>query len=59
MKQRKKVYKLKIYINEKIVVFEIENSIIISNIIQGNFLYTDKIINTEYTTKIKINKEEL
>lgn len=48
-----------IYISEKTVSFEIENTEIISNIIQGNFINTDKIINTEYTTKIKINKNVL
>lgn len=48
-----------IYINEKVVCFEIENSVIYSNVIQGQFINTDKIINTDYTTKIKIKKDKL
>lgn len=48
-----------IYFNNKNIAFETNKTTIISNIIEGNYINTDKIINTEYTTKIKIDKNEL
>lgn len=47
-----------IYINEKNITFETGQTTIISNIIEGNYVNTDKIINTEYTTKVKIDKNK-
>ncbi|MDO5564733.1 MAG: DNA polymerase III subunit beta [Eubacteriales bacterium] len=50
---------IKIYLSENNIAFEFKNTIIVSNIINGEFFDINKIINDDYTTKIKINRKEL
>lgn len=50
---------VKIYINEKNVVFETENVILISNIIQKEFPQTEQIEKNEYKIKVTVNRLDL
>ena len=48
-----------IYFGEKNVSFEFEKTILISNIIAGNYINTKTMTNLEFNTKVKINKNSL
>ena len=41
------------------VVFEFEQTIVVSRLIEGNFYNIDQMLKTNYETKVKINKNEL
>ena len=45
-----------IYINDKNVAFEFNNTILTSIIIPNTYIDTDRIFNIEYSTKINLNK---
>ena len=48
-----------IYIAEKHVVFEFDNTTVISRIIEGEYFKIDQMLNNSYGTKVSINKKEL
>lgn len=48
-----------IYFGKKNVAFEFDKTILISNIIAGNYINTKTMTNLEYNTKVKINKNKL
>ncbi|MFI3230632.1 MAG: DNA polymerase III subunit beta [bacterium] len=50
---------LNIYFNENHVLFEIESCIIVSRLLEGDFLKYEPIFTEDHTTKIKISKLEL
>lgn len=49
---------VKLYFTEKHVIFELENTTIITRLIDGEFYKIDQMLSNDYETKIKINKKE-
>lgn len=47
-----------IYINDKNVSFEFNNTLFTTIIISGSYIETDKILKTEYSTKVLINRSD-
>lgn len=47
-----------IFFSNNYVMFELENTIILTRLIEGNFYNVDQMISNEYETKVKINKQE-
>lgn len=45
-------------ITEKHVVFEFENTIVVSRLIEGEYFKIDQMLSSDYETKVKINKKE-
>lgn len=48
-----------IYFTEKHVLFEMENTKVVSRLIEGNFFRIDQMLSTDYETKLRVNKKEL
>lgn len=48
-----------IYITEKHALFEFENTIFLSRLIEGEYYKIDKMISSDYETKISVNKKEM
>ena len=48
-----------IYFTKNHVLFELENTIIISRLIEGNFYNINQMLTNDYETKVRINKKEL
>lgn len=49
---------INIYIKDKNVSFEFNNTIFTTTIISGSYIETDKILKTEYSTKVLINRSD-
>lgn len=47
-----------IYINDKNVSFEFNNTLFTTTIISGSYIETDKILKSEYSTKVLINRSD-
>lgn len=47
---------LSFYFNHNVIMFELENCIMISRLLEGEFIKYEQIFNEEYNTKIKINR---
>ncbi len=41
------------------IVFEFENTVVVSRLIEGEYFRIDQMLSSDYETKIKINKKEL
>lgn len=48
-----------IYIGDKEIMFELEDTIILSRIIEGEFYKIDQMLSADYETKITVNKRDL
>lgn len=48
-----------IYITENHIVFDFENTTVVSRLIEGEYFKIDQMLSSDYETKIKINKKEL
>jgi len=48
-----------IYFSENHVMFEIENTVILSRLIEGEYYLIDRMLNGDYETKISMNKKNL
>lgn len=48
-----------IFITENHILFELENTIIVSRLIEGTYFNVDKMMSSDYETKININKKNL
>jgi DNA polymerase-3 subunit beta len=48
-----------IYFNKKHIIFELENTTIVSRLIEGEYFLIDQMFTSDYETKITINKREL
>lgn len=48
-----------IYFTDKHVLFEFENTIVVSRLIEGEFFNIDQMLSTDYETKVEINKKEM
>ena len=48
-----------IFFSNNYVLFELENTIILTRLIEGNFYNVNQMLSNDYETKVKINKSEL
>ena len=48
-----------IYISKNFILFEFENTKVVSRLIEGNYFDVNKMISTDYETKLTINKKDL
>lgn len=51
--------KAAMYFSSNHVLFELENTIVLSRLIEGNYYDINKMLSNDYETKIKINKKDL
>lgn len=47
-----------IYFTDKHVVFEFDETIVVSRLIEGEYFKIDQMLSSDYETKVKINKKE-
>jgi DNA polymerase-3 subunit beta len=47
-----------IFFTDKHILFEFDNTTVVSRIIEGDYLKIDNILSADYETKVKINKRE-
>ena len=50
---------LTIYFTAKHIVFEFDNTVVVSRLIEGEYFSIDRMLSGDYETKIKVNKREL
>ena len=50
---------LTIYFTSNHIVFEFENTVVVSRLIEGEYFNIDRMISSDYETKVKVNKKEL
>ena len=48
-----------IYFTAKHVIFEFENTTVVSRLIEGTYFKIDQMLSSDYETKVRINKKEL
>ena len=48
-----------IYITENHIVFEFDNTTVVSRLIEGEYFKIEQMLSSDYKTKVKINKREL
>lgn len=48
-----------IYMAPNHIVFEFENTVVVSRLIEGEYFNIDRMLSTDYETKVKANKREL
>lgn len=48
-----------IYFTPKHIIFEFDNTTVISRLIEGEYFKIDQMLSSDYETKLKINKKEL
>lgn len=48
-----------IYFTDKHVLFELENTIVVSRLIEGEYFRIDQMLSTNYQTRIRIGRQEL
>ena len=48
-----------IYLSNNHIVFDFENTTVVSRLIEGEYFKIDQMLSSDYETKIKINKKEL
>ena len=48
-----------IFFTDRHVVFEFDNTIVVSRLIEGEYFRIDQMLSSDYETKLKINKKEL
>ncbi len=41
------------------IVFEFDNTIVVSRLIEGEYFRIDQMLSNDYETKVRINKKEL
>ncbi|WP_167957616.1 DNA polymerase III subunit beta [Anaerosporobacter faecicola] len=49
---------LQIYISDKHILFEFDNTTVLSRLIEGEFYKIDQMLSNDYETKVTINKKE-
>ena len=47
-----------IYFTDKHVVFEFDNTTVVSRLIEGDYFKVDQMLSSDYETKVRINKKE-
>ena len=48
-----------IYFTDNHILFEFDNTIVLSRLIEGEYFKVDQMLSSDYETKVKINKKEL
>ncbi len=48
-----------IFFTDKHILFEFDNTIVVSRLIEGEYFKVDQMLSSDYETKVKINKKEL
>lgn len=48
-----------IFFTDKHIVFEFDNTVVVSRLIEGEYFKIDQMLSTDYETKVRINKREL
>ncbi len=48
-----------IFFTDKHIVFEFDDTIVVSRLIEGDYFNIDQMLSSDYQTKVKINKREL
>lgn len=48
-----------IFFTDRHVVFEFDNTVVVSRLIEGEYFRIDQMLSSDYETKLKINKKEL
>ena len=48
-----------IYFSDKHIIFEFDNTTVVSRLIEGEYFKIDQMLSNDYETKVKINKKEL
>lgn len=48
-----------IFFTDKHIVFEFDNTMVVSRLIEGEYFNIDQMLSNDYETKVKINKKEL
>ncbi len=48
-----------VYFTEKHIVFEFDNTVVVSRLIEGEYFSIDRMLSGDYETKVKVNKREL
>lgn len=48
-----------IFFTDKHIVFEFENTTVVSRLIEGEYFKIDQMLSSDYETKVEINKKEL
>ena len=48
-----------IFFTDKHVVFEFDNTVVVSRLIEGEYFRIDQMLSSDYETKVRINKKEL
>ncbi len=48
-----------IFFTDNHIVFEFDQTVVVSRLIEGEYFKTDQMISSDYETKVKINKREL
>ena len=50
---------LTIYFTANHIVFEFDNTVVVSRLIEGEYFNIDRMLSSDYETKVKVNKKEL
>ena len=50
---------VRIYFTDRHVLFEFDQTVVVSRLLEGEYFQIDKMISSDYNTKITINKKEL
>ena len=48
-----------IFFTEKHILFEFDNTLVVSRLIEGEYFRIDQMLSSDYETKVKMNKKEL
>ena len=48
-----------IYFTDKHIIFEFDQTVVVSRLIEGEYFKVDQMISSDYETKVNINKKEL
>ena len=48
-----------IFFTDKHILFEFDNTVVVSRLIEGEYFKIDQMLSSDYETKVKINKKEL
>jgi len=48
-----------IYFTDKHIIFEFDQTVVVSRLIEGEYFKIDQMISSDYETKVRINKKEL
>ncbi len=48
-----------IFITQKHIVFEFDNTVVVSRLIEGEYFKIDQMLSSDYETKVRISKKEL